>query len=220
MADYDNSVADQNTVIASPSGVVTERVGEPSLPSVARGVIKETMQELAAAKREHNCDICAGVNKDIAVAKAEIMLFVGTLRTTIEGLFAGTSSNPAVEDIKQQISAVKAKVKAIKKEIEPIQEQIKAIQAYIKEMQDLIAYIQSLPGELQAMFQACLSEATAGITQAINEIKSTPGAIVAEVKAAAQPAIDTVKDVTAAVNSVPAAATDVVVSVTPNTTLS
>ena len=53
MADYDNSVADQNTIIASPAGVVTERVGEPSLPSVARGVIKETMQELAAAKREH-----------------------------------------------------------------------------------------------------------------------------------------------------------------------
>jgi archaellum component FlaC len=217
MADYDNSVADQNTVIASPAGVVTERVGEPSLPSVARGVIKETMQELAAAEREHNCDICAGVNKDIAVAKAEIMLFVGGLRTTIEGLFAGTSSNPAVEDIKQQISAVKAKVKAIKKEIEPIQEQIEAIQAYIKEMQELIAYIQSLPDELQALLQACLSEATAGITQAINEIKSTPGAIINEVKTAAQPLVDEFNNIEAAVNEIPAAATDVVVSVTPTT---
>jgi chromosome segregation ATPase len=217
MADQLDSIAEQGTVITAPTNTTWQANNASTLTGGAVGRVKGTMQELAAAKREHNCDICAGVNKDIAVAKAEIMLFVGELRTTIEGLFAGTSSNPAVEDIKQQISAVKAKVKAIKKEIEPIQEQIEAIQAYIKEMQELIAYIQSLPSELQALLQACLSEATAGITQAINEIKSTPGAIINEVKSTAQETINTVKDIEAAVNEIPAAATDVVVSVTPTT---
>lgn len=213
MAEQIDSIAEQGTVITAPEGTTWQFKDSSTIPGISTRV-KGTMSELASYKREHNCDICAGVNKDIAVAKAEIMLFVGTLRTTIEGLFAGTSSNPAVEDIKQQIAAVKAKVKAIKKEIEPIQEQIKAIQAYIKEMQELIAYIQSLPGELQALLQACLSEATAGITQAINEIKSTPAAILAEAKAAAAPAIQLVEDTTKAVTSVQAAATDVVVSVT------
>ena len=222
MAEYDNSVAPDGTIVEAPSGVITERKGEPSLPSMARGVVKDTMQKLAADKREHNCDICAKMNKDIAVAKAEVMTFVGGLRTTIEGLFAGTSSSPAVEDIKQQISAVKAKVKAIKKEIEPIQEQIKAVQEYIQEMQKLIAEIQALPAQLQAMFQSCLAEATSGITQAINEIKSAPNAIASEVKAVAQPAIDTANAIKNQVTSIPAAASDVdvTVSVTQNTTLS
>lgn len=216
----DDSIAASGTVVTPPEGIITERKGEPSLPSMARGVVKDTMQKLAADKREHNCDICAGMNKDIAVAKAEVMMFVGQLRTTIEGLFAGTSSSPAVEDIKQQIAAVKAKVKAIKKEIEPIQEQIKAVQEYIQEMQRLIAEIQALPAQLQGMFQACLAEATSGITQAINEIKSTPAAIVSEVKAAAQPAIDTVKDIQTQVSSVQATASEVTVSVTQTSTLS
>jgi iron-sulfur cluster repair protein YtfE (RIC family) len=146
------------------------------------------MQEAAALNREHNCDICAGMNKDLAIAKAEVMLFVGQLRTSIEGIFAGISSNPAVEDIKQQISAVKAKIKLVKKEIEPIQEQIKALQEYAQEMQKLIQEIQNAPAELQALLQACLAEATGSLTSTVNDIKTiATGGIAAEVAAVVDP---------------------------------
>lgn len=213
MAEYDNSVAADGTKISAPSGVITERVGEPSLPSMARGVVKDTMQKLAADSREHNCDICAGLNKDIAVAKAEVMLFVGGIRTTIEGIFAGTSSSPAVEDIKQQISAVKAKVKALKKELEPVQEQIKAVQEYVAEMQRLIAEIQALPAQLQGMFQACLAEATAGLTGAVNDIKAeTTGVITEATKAVTDPIKEEIGNITTTVSEAQ--------SVTANTTLS
>ena len=170
---------------------------------MARGVVKGTMQEAAALNREHNCDICAGMNKDLAIAKAEVMLFVGQLRTSIEALFAGTSTNPAVEDIKQQISVVKAKIKMVKKEIEPIQEQIKALQEYAKEMQQLIEDIKNAPAALQALLQACLAEATASLTSTVNEIKAiATGGITEAVAAVVDPIKSEVKDITDAANAV------------------
>ena len=155
-----------------PAQIIAFAEGEPSNAKMSRGDTQNSMQLLAANNREHNCDICAGMNKDIAVAKAEVMLFVGGLRKSIEALFAGTSTNPALEDIQQQIKAIKAQVKAIKKEIEPIQEQIKALQAYAKEMQQLIQDIMNLPADLQRLFIGCLSEATASLNATVNEIKS------------------------------------------------
>jgi prefoldin subunit 5 len=140
------------------------------------------------------------MNKDIALAKAEVMLFVGGLRKSIEALFAGTSTNPALEDIQQQIKAIKAQVKAIKKEIEPIQEQIKALQAYAKKMQQLIQDIMNLPADLQKLFIGCLSEATASLNATVNEIKSigtdavkeTIAAVVDPLKAEAQAISDAI----------------------------
>lgn len=188
MAEYDNNLAavTENGVETDgpkPS-TDTKRIGEPSVPAMARGVIKGTLQQAAALNREHNCDICAPLNKDLAIAKAEIMLFVGQLRTAIEELFAGTAINPAVEDIKQQISAVKAKIKLVKKEIEPIQEQIKALQEYAKEMQKLIQEIQNAPAELKALLQACLAEATASLTSTLKEIANIASGGITEAVAA------------------------------------
>ena len=207
MAEYDNNIAtvtDNGVETNGPiPSVDTKRVGEPSLPAMARGVVKGTMQEAAALNREHNCDICAGMNKDLAIAKAEVMLFVGQLRTSIEALFAGTSTNPAVEDIKQQISVVKAKIKMVKKEIEPIQEQIKALQEYAKEMQQLIEDIKNAPAALQALLQACLAEATASLTSTVNEIKAiATGGITEAVAAVVDPIKSEVKDITDAANAV------------------
>jgi prefoldin subunit 5 len=207
MAEIDNNTAPVSAdgVIETnppkpPAQIIPFRVGEPSLPAMARGVIKDGMQKLAADNREHNCDICAGMNKDIALAKAEVMLFVGGLRKSIEALFAGTSTNPALEDIQQQIKAIKAQVKAIKKEIEPIQEQIKALQAYAKELQQLIQDIMNLPADLQRLFLGCLSEATASLNATVNEIKSigtdavkeTIAAVVDPLKAEAQAISDAI----------------------------
>lgn len=218
MAEYDNSVASDGSVVTPPSGVITERTGEPSLPSMARGVVKDTMQQLAANNREHNCDICSGLNKDIATAKAEVMTFVGELRTSIEGLFAGTSTNPAVEDIKQQIAAVKAKVKSIQKQLQPIQDQIKAVQQYIADMQALIKEIQSLPAQLQTLLQGCLADATKGLTDAVNEAKSVVTDTTKQVTGIVSDAQQQVGTITQTVSqATPQTITDVVVTTTSPT---
>lgn len=190
----------------------TIQVGAPSLPAISRGIVKKTIQEFAAENRIHNCDICAGLNKDIASAKAEVMAFVGGLRTSIEEIFSGTASNPAVEDIKQTIAAAKAKIKLIKKEIEPIQEQIKAMQEYIQKMQEIIQEIQNAPAELAALLQACLAEATGSLQQTMNEVKSlATGTVTEAVAAVVDPIKSEIKEITDTVS-----ATETV-SVTQNT---
>jgi chromosome segregation ATPase len=150
------------------------------------------------------------LNKDLAIVKAEVMLFVGQLRTSIEALFAGTATNPAVEDIKQQISAVKAKIKLIRKEIEPIQEQIKALLEYAQEMQKLIQEIQNAPAELQALLQACLAEATASLTSTVKEIADiASGGITGAVAAVVDPIKAEIKEITDAAADVQNAVTTI-----------
>ena len=189
-----------------PAGQKQEEIGKPLTAPLARGVFEGTALEKAYKERAHNCDICAGMNKDMAKAKAEIMLFVGGLRTTIEGFFAGMAANPAVEDIKQQISSAKARVKAIQKEVEPIQEQIKELQAYAQKMAEIVREIQNAPAELQALLQACLAEATSALTSTITEIKTiATGGITDSIKAVTDPIkaeITTIQDTAASVTNI------------------
>jgi hypothetical protein len=151
-----------------PTGVILETVGQPTNSPSARGVVKNTLQGIAANNRVHNCDVCSGLNKDIAVLKSQVMGIVKQIRTALEGLFASTASNPVVEEAKQTIEALKAKAKLIKKEIQPIIDEIKAYQQYIKDLQELIAYIQSLPAELQQLLASCLTEATGSLKDALS----------------------------------------------------
>jgi iron-sulfur cluster repair protein YtfE (RIC family) len=190
-----------------PSGQVQEEPGKPTTAPLARGIFQGTALEKAYKERAHNCDICAGMNKDLAVAKAEVMLFVGELRKSIDALFASTAMNPVVEDVKAAISAAKAKIKAIQKEIEPVQEQIKAMQNYIKKMQEIIQEIQNAPAELQALLQACLAEATSGLNAAISEVKSIQGTVTGAVTAVTDPIKQQVTDITKAVDDAQATVT-------------
>ena len=155
-----------------PAGVVLETVGEPVTPPSARGIVKNTLQGIAANNRTHNCDVCSSLNKDVAALKSQVMGIVKQIRTAIEGLFASAASNPVVEEAKQTIEALKAKAKLIKKEIQPIIDEIKAYQQYIKDLQELIAYIQSLPAELQQLLASCLAEATDSLKEAL-AVKAT-----------------------------------------------
>ena len=56
----------------APAGVVLSTVGEPTTPPSARGIVNNTLQGQAANNRTHNCDICSGLNKDIAALKSSV----------------------------------------------------------------------------------------------------------------------------------------------------
>jgi DNA repair exonuclease SbcCD ATPase subunit len=130
-------------------------------------VVKNTLQGIAANNRVHNCDICSGLNKDVAALKSSVMGIVKDIRLAAEGLFASAEANPMVEEAKQTIAALKAKAKLVQKEIQPIVDEIKAYQQYIKDLQELIAYILTLPEELQKVFASCLAEATGSLKDAL-----------------------------------------------------
>jgi hypothetical protein len=180
-----------------PTGVVLETVGQPTNSPSARGVVKNTLQGIAANNRVHNCDVCSGLNKDVAALKSKVMGIVKQIRTALEGLFASTASNPLVEEAKQTVEALKAKVKLIQKEIKPIVDEIKAYQQYIKDLQELIAYIQSLPAELQQLLASCLAEATGSLKDAlsVSAALTDQSAVLTEIQKEVQTVIDLKTDV-------------------------
>ena len=180
-----------------PAGVVIETVGQPTVPPIARSVVSNTSQGAAANNRVHNCDICAGLDKDVAVLKSKVMGFVKQLRLATEALFAGYGTNPLVEQAKATVKALKQKIKLIQKELKAITDEIKAYKAYIDYLKKLIAYINSLPAELQKIFAQCLSEATASLSQALSAQASLvdASASLAAAQAAAQAVIDSKSDI-------------------------
>jgi hypothetical protein len=175
-----------------PNGIIVESVGQPTTSPSARGVVANTPQGQAANNRTHICNVAVEINKDVAVVKSEVMGIVKLIRTTLEGLWAGTSSTPIIEEAKEVALALKAKVKLIQKELEPIIDEIRAYQEYIQYLQNLVRYIQSLPAQLQALLAKCLSEATANLAQA-QQIVSTlqdQTAVLNTLKAEVQTAIN------------------------------
>jgi hypothetical protein len=185
-----------------PDGIVVESVGQPTVSPSARGVVANTPQGQAANNRTHICNVAVEINKDVAVIKSEVMGIVKTIRTTLEGLWAGTASTPIIEEAKEIVLALKAKIKLIQKEIEPIIDEIRAYQEYIKYLQELITYIQSLPAQLQALLAKCLAEATVEL-KAAQEVVSTltdQTAVLNELKTEVQAAVD-VQEVVASGNT-------------------
>lgn len=180
-----------------PTGQVQESVGQPTTAPLARGVYEGTALEKAYKERAHNCDICAGLNKDIASAKSEIMTYVGELRTAIEEFFDGIKSDPAAEEIKQEIAAMKAKAKALQKEVQPLIDEVTALQEYIQQMQALIQEILSAPAELQALLQACLSEATSALSSAQSQLAAIPADVLATKEKALQDITNSITNATA-----------------------
>jgi hypothetical protein len=151
-----------------PSGQIQYQVGQPTLAPLARGVVANTAISQSNSNLAHVCDIPAGIKFEIAKLTISVSGLINTLRTTIEGLWASTSGSPFADEIRNAIKTIKAKVKQIQKFIRDQLEPLKDIQAFIKSLQELIQYIATLPARIAAFLKQCLSEATKGISDAIN----------------------------------------------------
>jgi hypothetical protein len=151
-----------------PTGQIQYQVGQPTLAPLARGVVANTAISQANSNLAHVCDIPAGIKFEIAKLTISVSGLINTLRTTIEGLWASSTASPFVDEIRNAIKTIKAKVKQIQKFIRDQLEPLKDIQAFIQSLRDLIQYIATLPTRIAAFLKQCLSEATKGISDAIN----------------------------------------------------
>jgi phage-related protein len=143
-------------------------VGQPTLAPLARGVVANTAISQANSNLAHVCDIPAGIKFEIAKLTISVSGLINTLRTTIEGLWASTSGSPFADEIRNAIKTIKSKVKQIQKFIRDQLEPLQDIQKFIQSLQELIQYIATLPSRIAAFLKQCLSEATKGISDAIN----------------------------------------------------
>jgi hypothetical protein len=151
-----------------PSGQIQYQVGQPTLAPLARGQVANTAISQANSNLAHVCDIPAGIKFEIAKLTISVSGLINTLRTTIEGLWASTSGSPFADEIRNAIKTIKAKVKQIQKFIRDQLEPLQDIQKFIQSLQELIQYIATLPSRIAAFLKQCLSEATKGISDAIN----------------------------------------------------
>ncbi len=151
-----------------PAGQIQYQVGQPTIAPLARGQVANTAISQANANLAHVCDIPAGIKFEIAKLTIQVSGLINALRTAIEGLWAGTVSSPFADEIRNAIKTIKAKIKQIQKFIRDQLEPLKDIQAFIQSLRDLIEYIATLPARIAAFLKQCLSEATKGISDAIN----------------------------------------------------
>lgn len=151
-----------------PSGQIQYQVGQPTIAPLARGQVANTAISQANANLAHVCDIPASIKFEIAKLTIQVSGLINALRTAIEGLWAGTVSSPFADEIRNAIKTIKAKIKQIQKFIRDQLEPLKDIQAFIQSLRDLIEYIATLPARIAAFLKQCLSEATKGISDAIN----------------------------------------------------
>ena len=149
-----------------PKGQTQRSIGQPTTAPIARGVFAGTALQQAYNNRSHVCDITAENALTIAQLKSDVMGLIQKVRLAIEALFAGTSSSPILEQLKQAIDNIKNKIKAIQKELKPIVEFIQKLGEYIKKVNEIIQFILSLPQKLIELLKDCLSHFTSAIAAA------------------------------------------------------
>ena len=160
-----------------PTGQVQFAQGQPTTSPLARGVFNNTPYQKAYQNLAHNCDITAEASKQIAKLKAFVMGLVTEARLAIEALFAGTSSSPVFEQIKQAITYIKQKIKLIQKELQPITDALQAVKTYVELAVAMVKYILSLPAYLIALLKDCLAKFTSIVNLGNQEISSVVNTI-------------------------------------------
>lgn len=155
-----------------PKGQTQYTVGQPTIAPLARGVVANTAISQANSNLAHVCDLPIEIKFEIAKLTISVSGIINTLRTEIEALWASTTSSPFADEIRNAIKTIKAKVKQIQKFIRDQLQPLRDIQELIKALQDLIQYIATLPARIAAFLKDCLSNATQGISDAINFGKS------------------------------------------------
>lgn len=155
-----------------PKGQIQYQVGQPTIAPLARGVVANTAISQSNSNLAHVCDIPWQIRFEIAKLTITVSGLINTLRTEIEALWASATASPFVDEIRNAIKTIKGKIKLIQNFIRDQLEPLKDIQEFIKALQDLVKYIATLPARIAAFLRQCLSEATKGISDAIDFGKS------------------------------------------------
>jgi uncharacterized protein YukE len=155
-----------------PSGQTQYTPGQPTTAPLARGIVENTAIAKTNNDRVHVCDITGPLRYSIAFASLKIGQAIQAIRAALTALWAGTSSSPFADEVRNIIKAIKAKIKLVQKFIKNVTEKLSVIQDVIKQLQQLVAYISNLPAKLAAMLKQCLADATASLKDAITNSKS------------------------------------------------
>jgi hypothetical protein len=203
-----------NAAPKPPAGIVLESVGQPTVPPLARGVVKDTAISQANDNLAHVCDFVGEMQKNINLKK-----YTKAIAQQIRKAIRAVLRLLGLGDATGQTSWLLNTLKSIKREIDYINKQIlqpildfqKYVLAYIAKLREILQWILSLPRKFLALLQDCLAKIIkaianvfkdigAGLSDGLSEGPSNFDEVLKEAKALATSVGDTVK-LTAAVGA-------------------
>jgi hypothetical protein len=134
--------------------------GSPTTPALARGKLKDTMDDRMANSLAHHCDFGINLSRRIGLKKY-FKAIAQAIRTAIRGIKRALGLGDASGVISTIINKVKAIVQEInnyvKQYVKPIQQFLIKVIKFIAYVKKVIAWIISLPARFLKYLRECLT---------------------------------------------------------------
>jgi hypothetical protein len=155
-----------------PAGQIYDRLGQPSLPPLGRGVVQFTAIDTSNRSRAHVCDISYEVDQTVSAIKTLFGPVFDVIRKLINAAIGATCLDPT--GISKTIVDIVRKVTAFIKEFTRVVKEVqKTISGWIevaRKVRAMIDYILSLPAKAAAFFADCVKKFTAILRKGLKDL--------------------------------------------------
>ena len=142
-----------------PNGEVYDRVGQPSVPPLGRGVVQFTAIDTSNRRRAHVCDISLEVDQTVGAIKNFFNVFAKYAREVLNFVIQALNLDPTGQ-LKYVAEKAREVVRFIKDTNRYLTDVKNAINYYLtiaSKIRAMIDYILNLPAKFAAMFNDCIS---------------------------------------------------------------
>ena len=160
------NLAASDTVVTAPNKGDNPQVGQPSVASLARGILANTGIQQANSKLAHMCDFSQDVRRS-ALLKKYLKAIANGIRQGIRAVmkFLGLSDESGV--FSQVINYLKNKLQEVnnflKTYIKKIKDFLTFVTTFITLVAAIIQWILNLPANIKALLIDCLQKLTKAI---------------------------------------------------------
>ena len=142
-----------------PNGELYDRVGQPSVPPLGRGVVQFTAIDTSNRSRAHVCDISLEVDQTVGAIKNFFNVIAKYAREVFNYIIQLLNLD-ATGQLKYLAEKAREIVRFIKDTNRYLKDVKNAINYYLtiaKKIREMIDYILNLPAKFAAMFKDCIS---------------------------------------------------------------
>ena len=167
---------------APPAGVIananTLDLPSTGSPQMCRGNLTGTLIAQTNAAVIHSCDIATQLKRSVLWEKLKHSRLVQAIRDAIEAIKKALGFSPdAVSQRYIEIAQwIAGKLKTLSEMLKEFNDWAAISIEYVKILRAIIDWIMSLPARLKAALQECLQQFLKGITSAVSDVLSLPGA--------------------------------------------
>jgi hypothetical protein len=155
-----------------PNGEIYDRVGQPSLPPLGRGVVQYTAIDTSNRRRAHVCDISYEVDQTVSAIKTLFGPVFDVIRKLINAAIGATCYDPTgisktIVDIVRKVTAF---IKEFTRVVKEIQKTVNGWLEVARKVRAMIDYILSLPAKAAAFFTDCVKKFVAILKKGLKDL--------------------------------------------------